>query len=340
MNYMWNMINYEVCGRGHFKNDIPCQDKTKSSYDGKVYVIALADGAGSAKYSHYGAETIVNTISRFLSENFENLASEENALFAKEKILNTLLNSLKEESIKRNCNIKDLASTLLAVAIKGNEFLVVHLGDGVIGVIKNDVLKVASKPENGQYANVTTFVTSSDAIEVMKIFKGHVAEIDGFILMSDGTAESLYHKQTQTLSPATKNAIDMSALLVKKKFEKSLQQSLDTVIKNNTQDDCSIAIISRKSSAFKIYSRFTDEEKCEFFQITGRDITAKLKKLKKYELILNIISNKTVTLQVLSKLCHIKRKYLKRKLKFLIGAGVVECHRGRYYSTLEIEKYN
>lgn len=46
---MWHFLSCEVIGRGHEKKEIPCQDKTyKFQYNG-ASVIALADGAGSAK---------------------------------------------------------------------------------------------------------------------------------------------------------------------------------------------------------------------------------------------------------------------------------------------------
>ena len=59
---MWNVIQCAAQGRSHIKSDIPCQDKTYSAFDNDTQVIALADGAGSAKLSHYGAETVTKFI--------------------------------------------------------------------------------------------------------------------------------------------------------------------------------------------------------------------------------------------------------------------------------------
>ena len=60
---MWSYSSCQVQGRGHSKNQIPCQDKTKAIFENGTYVISLADGAGSAKLSHYGAACIVESIS-------------------------------------------------------------------------------------------------------------------------------------------------------------------------------------------------------------------------------------------------------------------------------------
>ena len=52
---MWNSVQCAVQGRGHFKTDMPCQDKTNYLCKNETSVIALADGAGSATMSHFGA---------------------------------------------------------------------------------------------------------------------------------------------------------------------------------------------------------------------------------------------------------------------------------------------
>ncbi|WP_233702331.1 protein phosphatase 2C domain-containing protein [Helicobacter felis] len=48
------------------------------------------------------------------------------------------------------CDLHDLTSTLLAMAIKSDEFLLLHLGDGICGVLKDRTLAVASHPDNGE----------------------------------------------------------------------------------------------------------------------------------------------------------------------------------------------
>lgn len=62
----------------------------------------------------------------------------------------------------------------------------------MIGYLDGDTLKVASVPDNGEFANETTFVTSDKAAETMRLFKGRTAGQAAFVLMSDGTEHSLY----------------------------------------------------------------------------------------------------------------------------------------------------
>ncbi|WP_267892270.1 protein phosphatase 2C domain-containing protein, partial [Helicobacter salomonis] len=57
------------------------------------------------------------------------------------------LQKLQETIQNKAFNLQDLASTLLAVAINGDEFLLLHLGDGICGVLKDRTLVVASHPD-------------------------------------------------------------------------------------------------------------------------------------------------------------------------------------------------
>ena len=89
--------------------------------------------------------------------------------------LTLLANNLK-------CGIKDLASTLLFVAIKENQFILGHVGDGIIGYLKHGQLKIASFPTNGEFPNETLFATSPNADSQMNIVKGELNAISGFVL--------------------------------------------------------------------------------------------------------------------------------------------------------------
>ena len=206
---MWISIQCAAQGRSHKKSDIPCQDKTYSVVKNDTQVIALADGAGSASLSHYGAESVTKGISKELAKNFEVYFKEDNGVIVKQKLLNEILNILNKQAEELGCRTKDLASTLLLVAIKGDYYIIIHIGDGVIGYLKDDELKVASQPENGEFVNTTVFTTSKDAIMTMKLMRGKLAQINGFVLMSDGTEASFYNKKEQQLATILKKIMKM-----------------------------------------------------------------------------------------------------------------------------------
>lgn len=147
---MWKTLGCAVQGNGHLANNIPCQDKIASLSENGVSVIALADGAGSAKLSHFGAEHVTKYICKKLCSDFDKVFSDDSdGVNAKTAVLTDINVMLKELSEKHECTVKDLSSTLLAVAVRGEDVLAIHLGDGVIGCLKGDEIKVISKPENG-----------------------------------------------------------------------------------------------------------------------------------------------------------------------------------------------
>ncbi len=318
---MWKAVNYEVCGRSHEKTSMPCQDKTFYSTSNNVDIIALADGAGSAKLSHYGAETVIKAASEFISNNFDALISNEDGKQVKIEILNYLLDSLKSKSLELSCELKELASTFLMVAVKENVFLISHIGDGVIGYLKGSELKIASKPENGEFANTTTFVTSKDAISSMKLFKGNADNINGFVLMSDGTAESFYYKKDATLAPILIKMMHRNAILEHDKMFENVKLSFDSVVVNNTQDDCSIAIMSRKCGTLCDYRYLSDKEKCDLLRIKYGTNRYK-KQIYKFDNIVEFLHTSR-TLEQVSRKLYIKKKHIKKSLNRLINIGLI-----------------
>ncbi|NMA82604.1 MAG: protein phosphatase 2C domain-containing protein [Epulopiscium sp.] len=318
---MWKTVNYEVCGRGHKKDSIPCQDKTYSSYIKNVNIIALADGAGSARLSHYGAEVVIKAASEYISNNFDAVINNEDGKEVKINILNYLLDALKNKSTELSCDLKDLASTFLMVAVKDDVFLIIHIGDGVIGYLKGHELKIASRPENGEFANTTTFVTSKDALSSMKLFRGKTDNIHGFVLMSDGTSDSLYNKKDATLAPVITKMMHRNAILDHDKIFEKIKQSFDSVIVNNTLDDCSIAIMSRKSEILCDYQDMNDLGKCDLLGIVYGTNSYK-QQISKYDYIVNYL-HKPRTLEQVSRQLYIKKKYARKHLDKLLATGLI-----------------
>lgn len=240
---MWKKINYQLQGRGHEKENIPCQDKTCALNKNGVHCVALADGAGSARLSHIGAEVAVNVASEYLCTNFDKALKDEEGIETKEEFLNIIKESLNLTAQELRCELRDLASTLMVVAIKGDDYILFHIGDGVIGAYKDNMVDVVSWPVNGEYAGSTVFTTSSEVSNYIVGKKRKLDGIEGFVLMSDGTSDSFYDKKTKTLVPSTKNFFEY----LKSEEEEEMQELVDNtfreVISKKTFDDCSICLI-------------------------------------------------------------------------------------------------
>lgn len=239
---MCKIIKSAVTGRGHLRQELPCQDKVFSLEAFGVRSAALADGAGSAGLSHFGAETVSEEVCRLLTERFEDFYHEEDGVKVKETILLRLHQKLQEQAEALGGTLQDLASTLLFVAVSEGRYILGHLGDGVIGYMAGDRLKVASEPDNGEFANETVFVTSSASLKSLRLMRGQLDKIQGFVLMSDGSEASLYDKQRKELAPVLGNIMGMMTTVSQEELQRRLQESMENVVRQKTQDDCSLVI--------------------------------------------------------------------------------------------------
>ncbi len=328
---MWKVIQCAVQGRSHISSDTPCQDKTFSHSENGMNIIALADGAGSAKLSHFGAEAVTKFICCEMSEQFDEYYTQSNAQYVAHQLMSGIKNTLVQTAKELECDVKDLASTLLFVAVKDDCYILGHIGDGVIGYYKNDEVKTASQPNNGEFANTTVFTTSKNAEASMKMFKGTLGDVRGFVLMSDGSETSLYDKRKKVPAQVLKKVMDMCTYIHLDKIQKYLQQDFEYIIRYKTTDDCSIAILMNSDDEFKGYLNLNKEQKCRLLQIkeTSRNVT-----YDHYDDILSYLTEES-SIDELAKHVHLKTNYLKRNyLKKLCELNFVECVGANYKTIL------
>jgi serine/threonine protein phosphatase PrpC len=274
----WRMAAGRQQGRSHLDASVPCQDQVAIlTFSDGTLVGALADGAGSAKYSHYGAELLVAHASQLVAAQFEQLFRATNNLGTLrthlagdlQRVLHELANvgfdvtdddrerlglgTRSEEPVVK-CEPRDLAATLLMVALRGDRFIAVHLGDGAIGV--EHILKAGTRrmrplsiPDNGEFVNETKFITDRDAAGSMRIYRGRLntgtRNVSGFVLMSDGPESSLYKQSTRTMASACSKLLKACRELPSEIMHKQLANTLRDVIALRTHDDCSLVLLAR-----------------------------------------------------------------------------------------------
>lgn len=249
-------MSYKICGFAlqgiaHIKNNIPCQDKIAFIQNETTSVVALSDGAGTARYSHFGAKCSVELVCFKLLKDFDRYFNQKDGLLVKTEIVKLIKEKISILASNQKCSISDMAHTLLFVAIKKNKFILFHIGDGVIGYAKNDNIHLASMPNNGEFANETFFTTSQDAHNYTKIIKGDMDKIGGFVLMSDGTSESLYSKQSKTLVKLVYKILLLNSIISNDILKIKLEESFKKHILTRTTDDCSLLIISKNKKLSK-----------------------------------------------------------------------------------------
>ena len=87
---MWHLLNCAVQGRGHISVGVPCQDRVLAYQGKEISLIALADGAGSARLSHLGAECVVQSVKELMVTEFDRIYMTEDGVLIKQELLEFL----------------------------------------------------------------------------------------------------------------------------------------------------------------------------------------------------------------------------------------------------------
>ena len=134
----WEIAGGAVRGTHHINNNKPCQDKIYSLTLGGVTAIALADGASSALFSHFGTKRVSELVCKKICRDFDKIINSHDTLALKYDIINYLTNQLRLLAAKLKCDVKDLYSTLIFAASDGKSYIASNIGDGLIGAFKGD----------------------------------------------------------------------------------------------------------------------------------------------------------------------------------------------------------
>lgn len=319
---MWIVYRKEKVGKSHIKTSTPCQDKTFYLDKNDIKSLVLCDGAGSAKFSHFGADIVTKSLATFLCDNFDNCYDNNDALQIKREIINFIFEKLNSLKDFLGCELKELASTLQFVAIKDDRFILCHLGDGVVGYVKNGLLKVASTPINGEFANATSFTISKDAISKMKLFKGKIDFISAFVLMSDGSAEAFYKKQIKKFSKGLEKLIDYSKFSLA--FDDILSNALANIQKVTT-DDVSLAFLVKENSFNYI----------KFKKMAQQNLNNRVLK-RRFEILAVLTKPLTIT-QIYHKVA-IKRHFIYKDLDYLHSLALIKKSDNFYLCNVNLKK--
>ena len=236
-----------IIGRGHEASAGVCQDRVlvRNNPNQRYGMVALADGAGSARLSDMGAELVVKQICRLVRKHADKIAQSHDK--ASMLIVRDLQNSLARLAAQQKCQLDDLASTLLFAYIEQEELetrcILGHIGDGILLRYTPAGITLVSGPENGEFANQTYFVTQSQAGSRLRLLVDKVEGDVGFLLASDGAAESSNDKRRKTPAPGCQLLFNWMQEQKPNEFKKSLSASLREAIREMTHDDCSVAIL-------------------------------------------------------------------------------------------------
>jgi len=180
-------------------------------------ILAVADGAGSAKSSRKGSELAVQKSMEFLinslatqSEKIEREAatwfsdqagsqhSVKSALYeAFGRAAFVAVKAIEEEAASKNANPKDYSTTLLLAGHKklpiGHFFAAYWVGDGGVGVYeKGKNIQLLGEVDSGEFAGQTRFLDKQVMTpdDVMKRLRFTITDdFTGLVLMTDGVTD-------------------------------------------------------------------------------------------------------------------------------------------------------
>ena len=190
----WTVGNCIKKGRVHEERNLICQDSVYEMKTQGVSCIALADGAGSRKLSDVGAELAVRQACYCVSDHFEQLWKETEKKIG-HYICSEVIYRLHNYAEKMGCQVEELASTLLLLAVKDTRVLFYHLGDGLIGCQERDEVKILSHPWNGRDEWHTALTTTKEVSYYARTGKRRLDQTVRFFLMSDGLTSILYNRR-------------------------------------------------------------------------------------------------------------------------------------------------
>ena len=183
----WRWAAASVIGTSHIRSGDRLQDAYAVSAirDNLIFAV-VSDGAGSAKFSAYGAWIVC----RLLKVRFRNWLAIDEGLPDNETLTNwidDLRDRISAIAEQRGTVPRQFAATLAALLISPSDVLAIHIGDSAIVGRRGSDWDVICWPENGEYASSTYFVTD-DPITHLNIVR-QPQQFNAFALFTDGVGD-------------------------------------------------------------------------------------------------------------------------------------------------------
>ena len=229
------MVAASKRGRSHALHGTYRDDHFELSCNNGWHIMAVADGAGSARLSREGSRIACQVVLDELKKNLpEKIDSETQNMIEKilksegEKerrsntivtpVTNSLIDAVKSAACKLeqyanelNCNVTDLSTTLaIAIArkIENHWFLLsFSIGDGGIAVWddKANEVKLMCRPDSGEFAGQTRFIScddlGSDTDCISRIFIEVCSDFSAFLAMTDGITDPKFETDSELANP-------------------------------------------------------------------------------------------------------------------------------------------
>ena len=246
----WQAVTSSAIGTKHKKIEKPCQDYGAHQIlsEGNVLIGAVSDGMGSAKHSEIGSQLAVEVVISELQQDYwQSQLTDEDAVkqfFA--QLLKLVKSRLQHKANTQGYPVQDLACTLLAFIATPEWLAAMQVGDGFIVVrAEGGDYELLFQPDKGEFANETTPVTASDALQEMQVclklipYKFICATTDGIENISLVKPEN-WKPFAKFFRPLEQHMLSRLSLKQKKKQLKDFLHS--EKISQSTDDDTTLLL--------------------------------------------------------------------------------------------------
>ena len=250
----WRRVFDAVVGSSHLRVNppIPCQDSVLSVLIPRP-AIFVADGAGSARLSHFGSSAVVRYLNRFTAsiedinqeildkDRQEDIEIEKKYANRFIKYATQILIELSEEQ-KESFDL--FRCTLLITVIGKNKLFWLKVGDGFIVIEKGQNLELIGPLGKGDFANQTTFLTEHLTDKDIHYGFIDVQNVTGVAAFTDGAGERLVSNNGLQIAGSLSKFFQ--GIRTREFTQSDLNQFLSNkdIWQRTTGDDKGIAILS------------------------------------------------------------------------------------------------
>ncbi len=172
---------FSLQGKSHKAENVCCQDSNKITKVENLYIVAVADGVGSAANSQRGSSIAVNVATDYFSKNY---SKKSDIRFLIKQSFAEALNRIFEDAKNNNFSIESYDTTLMMAVYDGQKMAFGHSGDGAIIGLTNsgDFIEITSVQKGLEKETVIPLRAGSNVWQIDTCDKNLAA----ILLLTDG----------------------------------------------------------------------------------------------------------------------------------------------------------
>lgn len=169
---IWHLVGASVVGTSHLKTGTGCQDAFRYAWWPDGVVMAVADGAGSAKKAAEGATIAVEVAIDSLLEAL--IDGEPSTTQAWQGVMRRAFGAaraaLMQVATLEHGSVREYDTTLMLLILSQTHTVGGLIGDcAAVMLDEKGELTTVCRPQMGEYANMTNFLTQPGALQLLDV---------------------------------------------------------------------------------------------------------------------------------------------------------------------------